>query len=97
MIPGCLILSSSGDFFKKRILPMACKTDDCDKIYVSWTWATALLVGSVITICGLAWAGGSKIAITDKRLEDVEVRVTKIENINNDLDTIKAILRTAKP
>lgn len=75
---------------------MTCKTDECDKIYVRWTWAVGLLSASLLTIAGLSWAGGSKLTSTETRLHIVENRVETVEKMNMKLDTITTLLRAKK-
>lgn len=72
---------------------MVCKTDNCEKIFVSWTWLVGILSGLLITIGGLAWAGGSKMSTSDLRMESLESEVAKWKKVPADLDTIKYLLR----
>jgi hypothetical protein len=72
-----------------------CKEDleECDKRYFrrEWSWKT---IGFVILSCiAIIYGAGSFVTKTDISIETIKLDVSKLQQINADIDTIKSLLR----
>ena len=70
--------------------------DRCDHIYVSWVW----MIGIIVTLAGAVLAGAMMYAPREAKqdaiLSDHEKRIVELHGVQQDLDTIKTILRARK-
>ena len=67
--------------------------DECKSIFVTWTYMIGIiftLAGVTIALGAMYWPLESK---QDNMLTDHEKRIVKMEGVQQDLDTIKTILR----
>ena len=61
-----------------------CKTD-LPKKYVSWLWLVGILATGVVTISGASWAMSKHFTTLDMRTEQLDVRMQKIEQMQDDI------------
>jgi hypothetical protein len=69
------------------------KTDTCDDRYVRWNIAVSFAAGFIAVVVAIAFAQGKWQATTDIRIETIETDVSTLQNIGNDIDTVKLYLR----
>jgi len=75
----------------------------CDLVYVSWRWAVGIIAGLIVVASTMAWAGGVQLEkISNQSVEciasidELVVRVSRVEQYNSKIDTILIELRKKK-
>ena len=76
--------------------------EECKNIFITWQWTIGILVTIIAGVAALTYAAGVKISNTENSMERLDNDNVIIHNrldvidkrIGNDIDTIKAILRS---
>lgn len=79
------------------------QVQECRNVFISWRWAVSFMLTALLSIAGVAWAGGVRLEhirnqniTTNDAVRRLEIRVSKLEKIDNKIDTLLTEVRRLK-
>lgn len=72
---------------------MAHDISDCKAVFVTWAWLAGIVAGMIGSGACLAYVYAKAETAQDVAIERVERRVSSLDGVAADLDTVKALLR----
>jgi hypothetical protein len=67
---------------------MTCSQDKCKSVFVTWVWLIGVLVTLSTPMLIFAFKSGAKVASNEQKIEYVQKRLDKIDNIDKKIDDI---------
>ena len=67
--------------------------ENCEKIFVSWTWQVIFITGFIVVASTIAWATAVKLTNIENKQTQQETDIQQLKKVYADVDTVKQILR----
>lgn len=68
----------------------------CKSIFPSWTWIVGIVCGTILVFSTGTFIYATQESRQDSKMINLETRVNQMEAIQQDIDTVKSILRSLK-
>lgn len=69
--------------------------EQCKSIFVSWTWTVSFIVGFIVIIGSICWAGSAAFTTVSNMQNEQTRDINELKAVYKDVDTVKILLREA--
>lgn len=74
-------------------MPHTENIEQCKSIFVSWVWMVSFIVGFIVIIGSIAWAGSAAFTTISNVQSEQTSDISELKSVYKDVDTVKDLIR----
>lgn len=74
-------------------MPHDANIEQCKSIFVSWVWMVSFIVGFIVIIGSIAWAGSAAFTTISNVQSEQTSDISELKSVYKDVDTVKDLIR----